>query len=210
MTRRPSLTSTRMPNSRAPAPQRRRMLFPFLLPCCYSLGLPCLLFVARCENQWQDTARRIRDPLALVENLAEAELSGRLVARSSRHETPFVEVFNSLLKTDLSCNRGPRKGINDLEFAVAEFIGWFNMRRRQGGIGLISLYRKRTPSRQLEPNRQMQLENPSFQYTLGRFMLLDLSSRSSSDETAQRLKSGPKSTHTMFLRDRVQPSRYSA
>ena len=34
-------------------------------------------------------------------------------------------------------NRGPWKGIDDLEIAVAEYIDWFNHRRLHGEIGLI-------------------------------------------------------------------------
>jgi putative transposase len=36
-----------------------------------------------------------------------------------------------------SANRGPWKGIDDLEIAVAEYIDWFNHRRLYGEIGLV-------------------------------------------------------------------------
>ena len=49
----------------------------------------------------------------------------------------MAEAFNSLLKAELIRNRGPWKGIDDLEIAVAEYIDWFNHRRLHGEIGLI-------------------------------------------------------------------------
>jgi putative transposase len=49
----------------------------------------------------------------------------------------MAEAFNSLFKAELIRNRGPWKGIDDLEIAVAEYIDWFNQRRLHGEIGLI-------------------------------------------------------------------------
>ena len=56
-----------------------------------------------------------------------------------------AEAFNSLFKAELVRNRGPWKGIDDLEIAVADGapptkwgnIDWFNHRRLHGEIGLI-------------------------------------------------------------------------
>jgi putative transposase len=49
----------------------------------------------------------------------------------------MAEAFNSLFKPDLIRNRGPWKGIDDLEIAIAEYIDWFNHRRLHGEIGHI-------------------------------------------------------------------------
>ena len=49
----------------------------------------------------------------------------------------LAEAFNSLFKAELDRNKGPWKGIDDLEIAVAEYIDWFNHRRLHGEIGLI-------------------------------------------------------------------------
>ena len=49
----------------------------------------------------------------------------------------MAEAFNSLFKAELVRNRGPWRGINDLEIAVAEYIDWFNMRRLHGESGMI-------------------------------------------------------------------------
>ena len=49
----------------------------------------------------------------------------------------MAEAFNSLFKAELLRNRGPWKNIDDLEFAVAEYIDWFNHRRLHGELGLL-------------------------------------------------------------------------
>ena len=49
----------------------------------------------------------------------------------------MAEAFNSLFKAELIRNRGPWKGIDDLEIAVAEYIEWFNHRRLHGELGHI-------------------------------------------------------------------------
>jgi putative transposase len=50
----------------------------------------------------------------------------------------LAEAFNSLFKAELVRNMGPRKGIDDLEIAVAEYSDWFNHRRLNCEIGLIA------------------------------------------------------------------------
>jgi hypothetical protein len=40
-------------------------------------------------------------------------------------------------KAELVRNKGPWKGIDDLEVAVAEYVDWFNHRRLHGELGLI-------------------------------------------------------------------------
>ena len=59
--------------------------------------------------------------------------------RLDRHRSinALAEAFNSLFKAELIHNRGQRKGIDDLEVAVAEYIDWFNYRRLHGQIGLV-------------------------------------------------------------------------
>ncbi|WP_458352095.1 IS3 family transposase [Pacificispira sp. HM-600] len=52
--------------------------------------------------------------------------------------TPWAETFNSLFKAELVRNRGPWRGIDDLEIATAEYIDWYNNRRLHGEIGMVS------------------------------------------------------------------------
>ena len=42
-----------------------------------------------------------------------------------------------MFKAELVRNKGPWKGIDDLEIATAEYIDWFNHRRLHGEIGLV-------------------------------------------------------------------------
>ncbi len=56
---------------------------------------------------------------------------------SYRSFNALAEAFNSLFKAELVRNKGPWKGIDDLEIAVAEYIDWFNHRRLHGEIGLV-------------------------------------------------------------------------
>ena len=53
------------------------------------------------------------------------------------YDDALAAAFNSLFKAELVRNKGPWKGIDDLELAVAEYIDWFNHRRLYGGIGLV-------------------------------------------------------------------------
>lgn len=52
-------------------------------------------------------------------------------------------MFNSLFEAELIRNKGPRKGIDDLEIAAAEYIDWFNHRGLHGEIGLVPPVRVR-------------------------------------------------------------------
>ncbi|WP_371327726.1 IS3 family transposase [Humibacillus sp. DSM 29435] len=49
----------------------------------------------------------------------------------------MAEAFNSLFKAELIRNRRPWQNIDDLEYAVAEYIARFNNRRLHGEIGLV-------------------------------------------------------------------------
>jgi putative transposase len=47
----------------------------------------------------------------------------------------MAEAFNSLFKAELVRNKGPWRGIDDLELAVAEYIDWYNHQRLHGELG---------------------------------------------------------------------------
>lgn len=49
----------------------------------------------------------------------------------------MTEALKSLFKAGLVRNLGPWKGVDDLEIAVTEYIGWFNHRRLHGELGHI-------------------------------------------------------------------------
>ncbi len=58
-------------------------------------------------------------------------------SKGDSYDNAMAEAFNSLFKAELIRNRGPWKGIDDLEIAVAEYIDWFNNKRLHGQLGLI-------------------------------------------------------------------------
>jgi putative transposase len=72
-----------------------------------------------------------------TQRLAEAGAVASIGSTGDSYDNALAEAFNSLFKAELVRNRGPWKGIDDLEIAVAEYIDWFNHRRLHGQIGLV-------------------------------------------------------------------------
>ncbi|WP_253259548.1 IS3 family transposase [Subtercola boreus] len=72
-----------------------------------------------------------------TERLADAEAVASVGSKGDSYDNAMAEAFNSLFKAELIRNRGPWKGIDDLEIAVAEYIDWFNHRRLHGELGHI-------------------------------------------------------------------------
>jgi putative transposase len=72
-----------------------------------------------------------------TERLAEAGAVASVGTTGDSYDNALAEAFNSLFKAELLRNKGPWKGIDDLEIAVAEYIDWFNHRRLHGEIGLV-------------------------------------------------------------------------
>jgi putative transposase len=72
-----------------------------------------------------------------TQRLADAGAVASVGSTGDSYDNALAEAFNSLFKAELVRNKGPWKGIDDLEIAVAEYIDWFNHRRLHGEIGLI-------------------------------------------------------------------------
>ncbi len=72
-----------------------------------------------------------------TQRLAEAGAVASVGSTGDSYDNALAEAFNSLFKAELVRNKGPWKGIDDLEIATAEYIDWFNHRRLHGEIGLI-------------------------------------------------------------------------
>lgn len=72
-----------------------------------------------------------------TERLAEAGAVASVGSRGDSYDNALAEAFNSLFKAELVRHRGPWRSIDDLEFAVAEHIDWFNHRRLHSAIGMI-------------------------------------------------------------------------
>jgi putative transposase len=72
-----------------------------------------------------------------TQRLAEAGAVASVGSTGDSYDNALAEAFNSLFKAELIRNKGPWRGIDDLEITVAEYIDWFNHRRLHGEIGLI-------------------------------------------------------------------------
>lgn len=72
-----------------------------------------------------------------TQRLAEAGAVASVGSTGDSYDNALAEAFNSLFKAELVRNRGPWKGIEDLEIAVAEYVDWFNHRRLHGELGLV-------------------------------------------------------------------------
>lgn len=72
-----------------------------------------------------------------TQRLAEAGAVASVGSRGDSYDNAMAEAFNSLFKAELIRNHGPWTGIDELEFAVAEYIDWYNQRRLHGQIGYV-------------------------------------------------------------------------
>jgi putative transposase len=72
-----------------------------------------------------------------TERLAEVDAVASVGSVGDSYDNAMAEAFNSLFKAELVRNKGPWRGIDDLEVAVMEYIDWYNHRRLHGELGLI-------------------------------------------------------------------------
>ena len=72
-----------------------------------------------------------------TERLSEAEVVASVGSVGDSYDNAMAEAFNSLFKAELVRNKGPWKGRDDLEVAVAAYIDWYNHRRLHGELGLV-------------------------------------------------------------------------
>jgi putative transposase len=70
-----------------------------------------------------------------TQRLAEADAVASVGSRGDSYDNAMAEAFNSLYKAELVRNRGPWRGLDDLEFATVEYIDWYNNRRLHGELG---------------------------------------------------------------------------
>lgn len=94
-----------------------------------------------------------------TERLAEAGITASVGSRGDSYDNAMAESLIGLYKTELIRNRGPWKGIDDLELATLEWVDWFNHRRLFGEFGWIppaeheENYYKQQESGQLVPTQ---------------------------------------------------------
>jgi putative transposase len=67
--------------------------------------------------------------IALTERLAEAGIQPSVGAVGSSYDNALAETINGLYKTEVIKPRGPWRSADQVEFATAEWVDWFNHRR---------------------------------------------------------------------------------
>jgi len=71
-------------------------------------------------------------------------------SRGDSYGNAMAETINGLYKTELVRNKGPWRGLEDLELATLEWVDWFNHRRLFHELG-------RIPPAEFETNHYRQL-----------------------------------------------------
>ena len=72
-----------------------------------------------------------------TERLAEDGVVNSVGSRSDSYDNALAETINGLYKTELVRNKGPWRGLDDLELATLEWVDWFNHRRIFHDLGRI-------------------------------------------------------------------------
>lgn len=70
-----------------------------------------------------------------TQRLAEADAVASIGSKGDSYDNAMAEAFNSLYKAELVRNRGPWRGLDDIEIATVEYIDWYNNRRLHGELG---------------------------------------------------------------------------
>ncbi len=70
-----------------------------------------------------------------TQRLAEAGAIASVGSKGDSYDNAMAEAFNSLYKAELVRNKGPWRGLDDLEMATVEYIDWYNNRRLRGELG---------------------------------------------------------------------------
>lgn len=87
-----------------------------------------------------------------TERLAENGVVASVGSRGDSYDNAMAESIIGLYKTELVRNRGPWKGLDDLELATLEWVDWFNHRRIFHELG-------RIPPAEYEKNHYLQTES---------------------------------------------------
>ncbi|AXB41508.1 integrase [Amycolatopsis albispora] len=70
-----------------------------------------------------------------TQRLAEAGAVASVGSTGDSYDNAMAEAFNSLYKAELVRNKGPWRGLDDLEIATVEYIDWYKNRRLHGELG---------------------------------------------------------------------------
>ena len=72
-----------------------------------------------------------------TERLGEVGAVASVGSRGDSYDNALAESVIGLYKTELVRNRGPWRGLDDLEIATLEWVDWWNHRRLHSAIGMI-------------------------------------------------------------------------
>jgi putative transposase len=89
-----------------------------------------------------------------TERLAAAGAVASVGSVGDSYDNALAEAFNSLFKAELIRNKGPWRGIDDVEIAVAEYIDWYNHRRLHGELGHVPPVEYETSHQPATPAQQ--------------------------------------------------------
>jgi len=88
-----------------------------------------------------------------TERLAEAGIEPSVGTVGDSYDNALAETVIGLYKTEVIRNRGPWKGLDDVEYGTLEWVDWFNTTRLFGPIGDIppaeheaNYYRQNSPA----------------------------------------------------------------
>jgi len=96
----------------------------------------------RRENQRADLSKLVHHSdrgvqyraIRYTQRLAEAGAVVSVGSKGDSFDNAMAEAFNSLYKAELVRNKGPWRGLDDLEMATVEYIDWYNNRRLHGEL----------------------------------------------------------------------------
>ena len=72
-----------------------------------------------------------------TERLADAGAASSVGSRGDAYDNALAETVIGLYKTEVICNRGPWRNLDEVEYATLEWVDWFNHRRLLEPIGNI-------------------------------------------------------------------------
>jgi putative transposase len=72
-----------------------------------------------------------------TERLAEAGIEPSVGSRGDSYDSALAESVIGLFKTEVIRQRGPWRTLEDVEFAVLEWVWWFNHRRLLEPLGYL-------------------------------------------------------------------------
>jgi len=89
-----------------------------------------------------------------TERLAQNGAASSVGSRGDSYDNALAETIIGLYKTELVRNKGPWRGLDDLELATLEWVDWFNHRRLFHDLG-------RIPPAEAEANYYRRKESPT-------------------------------------------------